>query len=346
MRGNLPRIVSSKDGLWCVGVVRNRGFNVPGPRIPDHGFFPQTECLYSERNRVIPNQICLGVGFFLILGVKIAHNSTLINFTGPKSMSKKTTESVAAEQAEAVKPIPENLPEELLPLYDWWKEKGARSLVSVGAVALIAVGIMGYMNYRKGKMVEANVKLTQANSVEELEAAVAEFGSFKAGNAARIRLAKAYYDASKYEEALTTYEECESKGIPAGFEDIVTLGRAHCLEAMEKTDDAFKTYKNFTENNKTSFLYPQAVMGLSRVMTLQGNKDEAKKLLEELKAEKTDEPMWEMSIARLEDVIDRYEPRARRSLFDMAEAAEKTLQKKPQPDTVQIPETKPEQDKQ
>jgi hypothetical protein len=260
-------------------------------------------------------------------------------------MSKKTTESVAAEQAEAVKPIPENLPEELLPLYDWWKEKGARSLISVGAVALIAFGVLGYMQYRKGKLVDANIKLTRANSVEELEAAVAEFGSFKAGNAARIRLAKAYYDASKYDEALVTYEECESNGVPVGFEDIVTLGRAHCLEAMEKADEAFKVYKNFADNNKESYLYTQAVMGLARVMTVQGKKEEARNLLEELKAEKSDDPMWEMSIANLEDVIDRYEPRAKRSLFDMAEAAEKTLKKEPNPEPETKPENKSEQDK-
>ena len=256
-------------------------------------------------------------------------------------MSEKSTESVTADKAGIVKPIPENLPEELLPLYDWWKEKGARSLVSAGAVALIAVGVLGYMQYRKGKIVEANIKLGQANSIEELEVAVEQYGSLKAGNATRIRLAKAYYDASKYEEALAAYEECESKGVPTGFEDIVTLGRAHCLEAMEKTDEALKVYKDFTDNNKASFLYPRAVMGLARVMTLQGNKDGAKNLLEELKAQKTDEPAWEMSIANLEDVIDRYEPRAKRTLFDMAEAAEKSLDKKPAPAPDQAPESIP-----
>ncbi len=246
-------------------------------------------------------------------------------------MSKDTTESVENINIGAIKPIPENMPEELLPLYDWWKEKGVRSLITAGAVALVAFGMTGYMHFRKAKIAESNIELTQANSVDELEAVVAKYGNFKAGNAARIRLAKAYYDASKYEDALATYEECKAKGIPKGFEDIVTLGRAHSLEALEKTDEALTIFKSFTETGKESYLYPQAVMGLARVMTLQGRKDEAKKLLEELKAEKTDETAWEMAIANLEEVIDRYEPRKKRSLFEMADEAGKTLDTKTQP---------------
>ena len=61
-------------------------------------------------------------------------------------------------------------------------------------------------------------------------------------------------------------------------------------------------------------------------MALQGKRDEAKKLLENLKAEKTDVPAWEMAIASLEGVVTRYEPRAERSLFDAADAAAKAAQ--------------------
>jgi tetratricopeptide (TPR) repeat protein len=240
-------------------------------------------------------------------------------------MSEKRIESAADAKTETIKPIPENLPEELLPLYDWWKEKGARSLVTAGAIALVALGALAFVHYRRGRVVEANLQLTRANSVEELEAAVAQFGSLNAGNAARLRLAKAYYDAAKYAEALAAYEESETR-VPAEFRDIAVLGRAHSLEALERTDEALQVYRKFTDGSRQSYLYPQAVMGLARVLTLKGQKEDARRLLEELKAEKSDQPMWEMTIANLEDIIDRYEPRARRSLFDMAEAAEKSIE--------------------
>ena len=235
------------------------------------------------------------------------------------------------EAIEKIQPIPENLPEELLPLYDWWKSKGPQFLSTVGAVTLIAIGALAFIHYRKGKLSEANIELTQANSVEELEEVIAKFGGLKPGNAARIRLAKAYYDASRYEEALDTYATCEQNGAPKGFEDLVTLGRAHSLEALGKNDEALEIFKSFSENKKESFLYPQAKMGMARVLTLQGKKDEAKNLLDELKAEKTDDPVWEMTVANLEDVIDRYEPRKKRSLFEMADDAAKTGEKAPKP---------------
>lgn len=242
-------------------------------------------------------------------------------------MSIKKNDSVADKAIESVKPIPENLPEELLPLYDWWKAKGIQSLTTAGIVILVALSVSGYLYHRKDQIAEANIQLIKANSLEELEAAVAKFGNLKAGNAIRLRLAKSYYDSAKYQEALETYEECEQKGAPEGFEDVVTVGRAHCFEALEKHEDALSIYQSFAESNRDSFLYPQAVMGMARVLTMLGRKPEAANMLEELKAEKSDDSAWEMAIASLEDVINHYEPRAKRSLFDMAEAAEKTIQK-------------------
>jgi len=71
-------------------------------------------------------------------------------------------------------------------------------------------------------------------------------------------------------------------------------------------------------------------MGIARVYVLQGKKDEAKKQIERLKAEKGEKSPWQMAIANLEGVINRYEPRAARSLFDAAdEAAKKAAQSAP-----------------
>lgn len=253
-------------------------------------------------------------------------------------MSKKTTKSDDTGKVEKIQPIPENLPEELLPLYDWWKEKGTQFLTTAGVVALILIGTIAFIHYRNGQLAEANIELTKANSIEELEEVVAKFGGIKPGNAARVRLAKAYYDASRYDSALETYQACEKKGVPKGFEDVVTLGRAHALEALNQNDQALALFKKISENKKESFLYPQARMGEARVLTLQGKKDQAKMVLDELKAEKTDDPIWEMTIANLADVVDRYEPRAKRSLFDMADQAAKMIEPALTPDPAAEPE--------
>ncbi len=240
-----------------------------------------------------------------------------------------------------IKAIPENLPEELLPLYDWWKSKGPHFLMTLGTVALVAGGAWVFQTYRTNKISNANQEFLRANSLEELEGVVAKYGSIKVGNAARLRLAKAYFDAAKYEEALETYDLCIRKGVPDGFQAVADLGRAHALEALNRLDDALVAYEGFVSNQAEHFLMPQAKMGVARVYTLQGKKDEAKKLLENLKAEMTDKPAWEMAVANLEAVVARYEPRAARSLFEAADAASKAIAPVPAPATLTPTATPP-----
>ena len=90
-------------------------------------------------------------------------------------------------------------------------------------------------------------------------------------------------------------------------------------------DDALAAYEAFDKSSVGHFLQPQAKMGIARIYTLQGKKAEAKKLLENLKAQKTNNPTWEMAVANLEGVINRYEPRAARSLFEAADEAAKSI---------------------
>ena len=239
--------------------------------------------------------------------------------------------SVSTPAKPIVQPIPENLPEEMLPLYDWWKANGMQFLVTLGAVAVVLGGAFAFKHYRAAKIAGANKELLKAASLEELEAVVAKYGSTKAGNATRLRLAKSYYDASKYDDALNVYDACLKNGVQPEFEAIARLGRAHALEGLERYDEALTAYEGFAKASAGHYLLPQAKMGLARIYALQGKKDEAKKLLENLKAEQTGKSASEMAIANLEGVIDRYAPRAARSLFDAAEAASKTPAATPAP---------------
>ncbi|MDD4101299.1 MAG: tetratricopeptide repeat protein [Kiritimatiellae bacterium] len=221
--------------------------------------------------------------------------------------------------------IPENLPEELLPLYDWWKTKGPTFLAALAAAALLVGGAFAYRAYRASKTATANQEILKAASLEDLENVVAKFGSTKAASTARLRLAKAYYDASNYAAALQTYDDFLKKGAPKAFREIGELGRAHALEGLNRLDEALADFQRFEQTHPEHFLYPQAVMGVARVLTLLGRKDEAKNRLEKLKAEKTEDEALNMVIANLDGIITRYAPRAERSLFDMAaEAAAKT----------------------
>jgi predicted negative regulator of RcsB-dependent stress response len=249
-------------------------------------------------------------------------------------MSQETIPSEDAAKSSA-QPIPKNLPIELLPLYDWWKTSGMQFLITLVTAAILIGGAYAFKQYRASKISTANKELLQANTLEDLESVVSKYSSTKAGNAARLRLAKAYYDASKYEDALNVYDTCLSKGAPMGFAEVAQIGRCHALEGLNRLDEALAGYEAFNKASASHFLHPQAQMGIARIYTLQGKKDEAKKLLETLKAQKTNNPAWEMALANLEGVVARYEPRAARSLFEAAnEAAAKPVTP---PAPVQVP---------
>jgi len=237
--------------------------------------------------------------------------------------------------------LPSNLPIELLPVYDWWKTNGSQFLVTLVTAGILFLGAWAFMQYRQQKISKSNAELVQATSLEDLEVVVAKYGSTKAGNAARLRLAKAYFDAANYEEALNAYTVCLKKGPPAGFSGVASIGRAYALEALNRLDEALAAYEASDKESDGYFLQPLAKMGIARIYALQGKKEDAKKLLENLKAQKTGNATWEMAIANLEGVVDRYEPHAARSLFDAADAAAKTIAAPTDAAGVQVPAAKP-----
>ena len=226
----------------------------------------------------------------------------------------KKSETVAPDKKLAQLPV--NLPLEFIPLYDWWKTNGSQFMIQAAIVVILVGSVMGGKYYYKSSIAAANKELLKANTTEEMESLVNHYSKWKVGHTARLRLAKSYYDTGKYEDALAMYDICVSKGKPSGFVEVAVMGRAICFEALNRLDDAMTAYTEFKKANPTHFLVIQAQMGQARVLTLQGKKDEAKKLLETLKAEKNSAPMAEMAIAQLQGVIARYEPRKTISLTD------------------------------
>jgi len=221
--------------------------------------------------------------------------------------------------------IPVNLPLELVPLYDWWKAQGSRFVITAIVVGVIAGSGLGARFYWKNLNVNANKDFMQAQNAEDFELLIRKYSLTPVAKAARLRLAKTYFDTAKYEDALTAYDTVLSKGAPKGFEEIAYLGRAYTLEALNRTEEAMKAYTDFIAKYSDHFLAPQAKIGVARVLALQGKKDDAKKALENLKAEKTGDTAWEMTIAQVESLVSRYQPRATRSLFDLATDAKSPL---------------------
>ena len=226
----------------------------------------------------------------------------------------------------------ENLPAfvkaapELLPVWDWWVKEGKSTLMMLVLVGIGVAGFYGVRNWLNTRNAAANQALVNAYNVEELETAVRDYGSTKAGTALRLRLAKAYYDAARYEESLKVYDELAAKaGKSAAFDDIAVLGRAHALEGLTKYADAEKIFADYAKANTNSYLILDAQLSAARCKALQGNKDAAVKELEALKTATKDE-IAKNRIERMTDAIKRYDPkRQARSLLDAANAAAKKI---------------------
>ena len=240
-------------------------------------------------------------------------------------MSEEKKKETPPEQLPAfVKKAPE-----LLPLWDWWVKEGKSTLTMLLIAGVVVAAFYGVRGYLRSRDAAANAALVNAYSADDLEAAVASYGSSKVGPALKLRLAKAYYDAERYQDALETYEGlvADAAKLPA-IADIAEIGRAYALEGLAKYKEAGEAYAAFANDGaKTnSYLALTAKLGSARCTALAGDKDGAVKALDALKATLKDDKMAEMRIERLTDAIKRYEPgRSSRSLFDAADAAEKSL---------------------
>lgn len=217
------------------------------------------------------------------------------------SDEKKTRPAVQDENLPAfVKAAPE-----LLPLWDWWKKEGKSTVVML-VVAGLAVGgfYMGrnWLRAREAAAAAALVRacpppemmspdaLVNAESVAELEKAVADYGSSKVGPLLRLRLAKSYYESARYDEACALYDRLvgEQDDFPA-FADVASVGRAYALEGGRKYKEAQEAFASYAAANTNSYLRFTAQLGAARCKALQGDKEGALRDLDALKAAAADE---------------------------------------------------------
>ena len=94
-----------------------------------------------------------------------------------------------------------NIPEELLPVIEWWERDGKKTLAVAAAAGVVALGVWSWMAHREQVRQNASTALINAGSdVEALEAAVAKYGDMSVGPGLKVRLAMA---------AFSTREEAE-----------------------------------------------------------------------------------------------------------------------------------------
>ena len=235
--------------------------------------------------------------------------------------------------------LPKGFPPELIPLYDWWKKEGRSWLVTLAIAGAAVAAFYGVKSWMRSRQVAASSALASATSVDELETAVAQHGSSKAGGLMRLRLAKAYFDDGRYQDAYDLYSKLVGSE-PEGFKDYVKIGLAFSLEGLKKYDEAREAFAKYAADaaNAKSFFLMTAKLGAARCKAQAGDKEGAVKDLEALKEKCEKDSMDEARIDSLIDACKRWEPR---SLFDAANAAASQLEAPAAPAAAEKPAEKP-----
>ena len=198
---------------------------------------------------------------------------------------------------------------ELYPLIEWWEKDGKSTVIWLLVAAIAVGGYYGWKNHRAAVKAAAADALVSAYTAEELEDAVSKFSGSATEGALKIRLAKSYFDAGRYDEALAQYEALDGKA-PDGFADIPAVGKAQCLEAQGKFAEAQKAFEAFAEANPKSCLKLTAQLGAVRCLAQAGDKKSALARVETLKAEVKGDEISTARVEATESLVKRYEKKA------------------------------------
>ena len=198
---------------------------------------------------------------------------------------------------------------EFLPLVEWWEKDGKQIVTCLLVAAVAAGGWYWWKHHTAATRIAASSALVNAYTTEELEDSVAKFSGTAAAGALKLRLAKSYFDAGRYDEALSQYEALCGNA-PEGLADVPQVGKAQCLEALGKYDEAIKAFDAFAEANPASFLKLTAQLGAARSVAQAGDKAKALARLDALKAANKDDALSTARIEATEQAVKRYEKKA------------------------------------
>ena len=213
---------------------------------------------------------------------------------------------------------------ELLPLVEWWEKDGKSTVIWLLVAAIAVGGWYGWKNHKAAVKAAASDALVNAYTTEEIEDAAAKFAGSATEGALKLRLAKSYFDAGRYEEALAQYEALIGNA-PDGFADIPVIGRAQCLEALGKFDEAAKAFDAFAEASPKNYLTLTAQLGAARSFAQAGDKKKALARIEALKSANADDELSKARIEATETAIKRFEKKVEAT--PAPKAGEKSVEK-------------------
>jgi TolA-binding protein len=160
------------------------------------------------------------------------------------------------------------------------------------AVAMVTLLVSRGCAVRKAnRMAEAEALLSMAQTPEQLQEVVEQFGSTPAAPAALLDLAKTRFNEGNTEAARTRYGQFLAEYKKSDLRPVAELGLAYCTEADGDWMDAVGAYRSFLRTYEGHWLEPVALLSLARTLEQAGETADARIVLEDFLAENPDS-LW------------------------------------------------------
>lgn len=226
-------------------------------------------------------------------------------------------------------------------LQEWYEKNQGMVLGTVGAIALVAVGVFGYSAWQGSVDTKARAVLAEAMVIEEsrvmppgppagtttdptaiagqapgtypteeakLEAALPRFLAAAdayptnvAGLTARYHAAGTLVGLGRFDEAITQYERVAASGGTV-VARMATLGKAEAQLRARQFDPAIATLKDLAAKADSGLPADGVLMELARAYRLAGKTEDAKKTLTEVVEKHADSPFAADAKAELDKV--------------------------------------------
>lgn len=213
------------------------------------------------------------------------------------------------------------IPEELIPVVQWWQDKGPKTVAIVAAALALIAAVLLFNANRQAAQNDAVTAMNLAVEAADYEAIVASGAA--AAPMAQLPLARSLYNAGDYEKALAAYDAALDELDEPAFRDVATLGRACTLEALGRFDEALAAVEaleqTFPAEGPVHFLTSECLLAKARILCQKGDKPAAKAALKPLLEAAEDSVLakYTPQAERTAKIIDAY---TKQSLFEKADA--------------------------
>jgi len=167
--------------------------------------------------------------------------------------------STVTQQPEVQQPEPEKQ-------MDVFKTYASQTITGLLIVAAIGIALYRYYGSSENKNQEAAEKLFSAKNVQDLELLLNQNSSSSIAPLALLKMAKINFNSGNYDMALSKYNDFKTKHPQHELVDAAEMGRLHCLEARNQTQEALDGFTTFATTKTNHFLYAEAILGKARCL--------------------------------------------------------------------------------